>query len=140
MDVRDRSDHRRYQPMQCRGIGFDAGVEGQVLAQRHHRHAVVAQHPGYQYLVARTGALAGDVDALRYHADAGGGDEYAIDSTMRLRSASGKPSSRMKPAERYSGRAPDIATSLIVPCTERQPISPPGKNSGDTTWLSVDIT
>ncbi len=46
----------------------------------------------------------------------------------------------MKPAARYSGTAPDIATSLIVPCTDRQPMSPPGKNSGETTWLSVAIT
>ena len=67
-------------------------------------------------------------------------DAAAIDSTMRFRSASGKPSSRMKPAARYSGTAPDIATSLTVPCTDRQPMSPPGKNSGETTWLSVAIT
>ena len=67
-------------------------------------------------------------------------DAAAIDSTMRFRSASAKPSSRMKPAARYSGTAPDIATSLIVPCTDRQPMSPPGKNSGETTWLSVAIT
>ena len=57
----------------------------------------------------------------------------AIESTMRFRSASGKPSSRMKPAASQSGRAPDIATSLTVPCTDRQPMSPPGKNSGETT-------
>ena len=36
--------------------------------------------------------------------------------------------------------APAIATSLIVPCTDRLPMSPPGKNSGETTWLSVAIT
>ena len=46
----------------------------------------------------------------------------------------------MKPAARYSGRAPDMATSLIVPCTDRQPMSPPGKNSGETTWQSVAMT
>ena len=57
----------------------------------------------------------------------------AIDSTMRFRSASGKPSSRMKLALRYSGAAPSIATSLTVPCTARQPMSPPGKNSGEIT-------
>ncbi len=36
---------------------------------------------------------------------------------MRWRSASGKPSSRMKLAERCRGRAPAMARSLIVPCT-----------------------
>jgi hypothetical protein len=36
--------------------------------------------------------------------------------------------------------APITATSLIVPCTDRQPMSPPGKNSGETTCASVDIT
>ncbi len=64
----------------------------------------------------------------------------AIESTIRCRSASGKPSSRMNPAASHSGCAPDIATSLIVPCTDRQPMSPPGKKSGETTWQSVDMT
>ncbi len=64
----------------------------------------------------------------------------AIDSTIRFRSASGKPSSSTNPAARYSGRAPDMATSFTVPCTDRLPMSPPGKNSGETTWLSVAIT
>ncbi len=64
----------------------------------------------------------------------------AIDSTIRFKSASGNPSSSTNPAARLSGVAPDIATSLIVPCTDRQPMSPPGKNSGDTTWQSVAIT
>ena len=57
----------------------------------------------------------------------------AIDSTMRFRLARGKPSSKMKLAARYNGRAPDIATSLRVPCTDRQPMSPPGKKRGETT-------
>ena len=35
-----------------------------------------------------------------------------IDPTIRCRSATGKPSSRMKPAVRYSGVAPDTARSL----------------------------
>ena len=46
----------------------------------------------------------------------------------------------MKAAERYSGRAPAIATSLMVPCTDSEPISPPGKNSGEMTWPSVVMT
>ena len=64
----------------------------------------------------------------------------AILCTIRARSASLKPSSRIKPAANHKGWAPIIATSLIVPCTDRQPISPPGKNSGETTWQSVAMT
>ncbi|EWS63664.1 hypothetical protein Y695_03103 [Hydrogenophaga sp. T4] len=67
-------------------------------------------------------------------------DAAAMLFTMRCRSISGKPSSMMKLALRYSGFAPDIATSFTVPCTERQPMSPPGKNSGEITWPSVAIT
>ena len=33
-----------------------------------------------------------------------------------------------------------MATSLTVPCTASEPMSPPGKNSGETTKQSVDIT
>ena len=43
----------------------------------------------------------------------------------------------MKPADRYSGRAPHIARSFTVPFTARSPMSPPGKNSGETTNESV---
>ena len=57
----------------------------------------------------------------------------AIEAAIRCRSATGNPSSRMKPHDRYSGRAPDMARSLTVPLTARSPMSPPGKNSGDTT-------
>ena len=64
----------------------------------------------------------------------------AMDSQMRARSARGKPSSRMNPAVRYRGLAPMTATSLTVPWTDRQPMSPPGKNRGETTWLSVETT
>ena len=64
----------------------------------------------------------------------------AMDSTITLRSASGKPSSRTKPTERYSGLAPAMATSLTVPWTERLPMSPPGKNSGEMTCPSVLMT
>jgi len=56
-----------------------------------------------------------------------------IDSVMRTRSATAKPSSRMNPADRYSGTAPDTARSLTVPLTARSPMLPPGKNSGETT-------
>ena len=43
----------------------------------------------------------------------------------------------MKPAVRYFGVAPIIATSLTVPHTASLPMSPPGKNSGHTTCESV---
>ena len=51
----------------------------------------------------------------------------------------GSPSSRMKPAVRYAGSAPIIATSFSVPCTARWPMLPPGNSSGLTTKLSVDM-
>ena len=107
---------------------------------------------GDQHRVARLRPRAADAPPGRHHADAGGGDEHAValarsttlvspvttgtpasregrPSTRRcfFRSASGKPSSRMKLADRYSGWRPAIATSFTVPCTERQPMSPPGK-------------
>ena len=53
------------------------------------------------------------------------------------RSASANPSSMMKAAASASGRAAAVARSLTVPATERRPMSPPGKVSGCTTWLSV---
>ncbi len=60
-----------------------------------------------------------------------------MDSVIRVRSATGKPSSRMKPADRYSGVAPATARSLTVPLIARSPMLPPGKNSGETTNESV---
>ena len=60
-----------------------------------------------------------------------------MEATMRLRSASGKPSSRMKAADKNSGVAPPTARSLTVPCTASLPMSPPGKKSGRTTNESV---
>ena len=52
-------------------------------------------------------------------------------------SSSAKPSSMTKAAASASGRAAAVARSLTVPATERRPMSPPGKRSGCTTWLSV---
>ncbi len=42
-----------------------------------------------------------------------------------------------KAAARASGRAAAVARSFTVPATDRRPMSPPGKRSGRTTWLSV---
>ncbi len=52
-----------------------------------------------------------------------------IEVRMRLRSAIGNPSSRMSPADRWSGPA----RSFTVPLTATSPIFPPGKNNGETT-------
>ena len=57
---------------------------------------------------------------------------------MRERSLSGRPSSRMRPAESASGCAPHIARSFTVPCTASEPMSPPGKKSGLMTKESVE--
>jgi hypothetical protein len=54
------------------------GLEAEALALRHDRHAVVAQGAGDEDGVARPRPVAGDVHALRHHADAGGGDEDAV--------------------------------------------------------------
>ena len=56
-----------------------------------------------------------------------------IEDKMRLRSDIGNPSSMMNDSERYSGSAPDIARSFVVPQTASLPMSPPGKNMGLTT-------
>ena len=63
------------------------------------------------------------------------GDRAAasIEAMIRTRSMTGKPSSRMNPADRHIGVAPDTARSFTVPLTARSPMSPPGKNSGETT-------
>ncbi len=60
-----------------------------------------------------------------------------IEATIRFRSASANPSSRMKAAERNSGSAPPTARSFTVPQTASRPMSPPGKKSGRTTNESV---
>lgn len=57
--------------------------------------------------------------------------------TTRQNSPIGVPSSRMKPTERKSGRAPRIARSLTVQWAASFPISPPGKKLGFTTYESV---
>src|ERR1019366_3461227 len=52
-------------------------------------------------------------------------------------SSRANPSSSTKPAERKSGTAPVMATSLTVPLTARSPRFPPGKKRGRTTNESV---
>src|SRR5947209_3144712 len=63
----------------------------------------------------------------------------AMSATMSFNSAIGKPSSNTNAAEIQDGTAPDIATSLHVPCTASSPMEPPGKHLGCTTNESVDI-
>ena len=60
-----------------------------------------------------------------------------IDATTRRKVSMGNPSSMMKPALKYSGRAPHMARSLTVPFTASVPMSPPGKNRGRMTYESV---
>ena len=61
----------------------------------------------------------------------------AMAPTTRSRSATGKPSSMTKPAERAKGWAPHAARSLTVPLTARSPRHPPAKKIGETTKESV---
>ena len=61
-----------------------------------------------------------------------------MDATMRRRLSVGRPSSMMRARLRYFGSAPHMARSFTVPQTQSLPISPPGKNSGSTTKLSVE--
>ena len=60
------------------GVGVDLGAETQVLPLGHDGHAVVAQGAAQEDGVPRPGSVAGDLDALRHHAQAGGGDEDAV--------------------------------------------------------------
>gem|GEM_PF-6152435 len=64
----------------------------------------------------------------------------AMDRTITSMVSTENPSSRMNPADNANGRAPTTDTSLIVPHTESDPISPPGKINGDTVCESVDNT
>ncbi len=78
VDVRHRGDHGGHQVMQGGGIGADLGAEAQVLALGHHRHPVVAEGAAEQDGIAGPGPVPRDVDALRHHPQAGGGDEEAV--------------------------------------------------------------
>ena len=63
---------------------------------------------------------------------------HLMDSTIFSKSSTGSPSSIIKEQLKYFGTAPHIAMSFTVPQTESLPISPPGKNIGSTTKLSVE--
>ena len=147
------------QAVQRGGVRDQVGLDVQLTAGQHDGHAVLADRPGHDDHVAGLGVGHAQRDLVLDHADPGGVDVAAvrlallhhlgvagdhlhagrfraaafIEATIRVRSATGKPSSRMKPADRYSGVAPDTARSLTVPLTARSPMSPPGKNSGETT-------
>ena len=56
-----------------------------------------------------------------------------MDSATCCSVASGKPSSRIKPAVRMRGRAPAMSKSFTDPLTASEPMSPPGKKRGWTT-------
>ncbi len=61
----------------------------------------------------------------------------AMLAQMAFKLSRANPSSMMKAAASASGRAAAVARSFTVPATARRPMSPPGKVSGCTTWLSV---
>ena len=63
---------------------------------------------------------------------------FAIDWINFFKISSGKPSSKIKPQDKYFGTAPHTATSLAVPHTASLPMSPPGKKIGSITKLSVE--
>jgi hypothetical protein len=54
--VGQRLQHRLHQGVQGRAVGDDGGLELQRLAQRHHRHAVLAQRARDQHRIARAPA------------------------------------------------------------------------------------
>ena len=158
-----RIEQRRHQPRQRRRVGAQIRLEVQFAPRQHDRHSVVTHGPGHQDHV--TGADGGRAEGDRAfeHPDAGRRDVAAVGlpplhhfgvagddvdarggggaPPCRRRCGAGrsmgKPSSRMKLADRCRGRAPPTARSLTVPLTARSPIEPPGKNSGDTTKASV---
>ena len=61
----------------------------------------------------------------------------AREHKIRSKLASSKPSSMIKAQLRYKGFAPIIAMSFILPQAAILPMSPPAKNIGFTTKLSV---
>ena len=141
------------------GVALDRGLELQVAARDHDRHAVVGERAGEEYAVAGAHSMRPEIDAVGHRPDPGGRDVEAvglaalddlrvagdnrnagnvraaapIDETMRRRSATGNPSSITKPAVSQRGCAPAIARSLTVPLTASSPIEPPGNSSGCTT-------
>jgi hypothetical protein len=61
----------------------------------------------------------------------------AMEATRRLNVSIANPASMIMPTDIYLGQAPLTARSFTVPLTHSLPRSPPGKNSGFTTKLSV---
>ena len=60
-------------------------------------------------------------------------EQRPTEAITRSSSASGNPSSMIRARLKAIGRAPRMHRSLMVPCTARAPMSPPGKKSGSTT-------
>ena len=154
----------RDEAVQSGRVALERRLEPQALAHRHDRDAVHGDRrrsarttsPGRARRGEITTPGGDDPDARRVDEDAvalaavhdlrvAGDDRHARASRPRAastrrsaqRSAIGRPSSRMSPAESASGRAPHIARSFTVPCTASEPMSPPGKKSGWTTNESV---
>ena len=146
-----------------RGVGGDVGLDGQVAAREHDRHAVIAHRPRQQHLVPGAHRRGRQRAARGDDTGPGGGDEQPVGRALghhlgvagddlhdrrprrprpcRRRSPStrrsAKPSSSTNAAEIHDGTAPATARSLQVPCTASSPIEPPGKRLGCTTNESV---
>ena len=145
------------------GVGLDLGLDVEVAAGHHHRHAVIAERPGR----ARRGLPAApcarrELTPGRDDADARRGDVEPVGGAPRttfvspvtssdagvargvghvgddlLELGDRRPSAMTNATESHCGRAPLTARSLTVPCTASWPIEPPGKRRGETTNESV---
>ena len=135
------------------------GVQLELVAREHDRHAVLADAARQQDAIARAQrrrrqrrARIAPPDPGRAHVHPVGvsalhdlrvaGDDLhagrrarprAIASTSARSSSAGSPSSSTSDRLSASGRAPETARSLTVPLTASSPIEPPGKRSGLTT-------
>ena len=152
----------RSAPFKRRRVALQDGLELEPLAHRHDGDPVIADRPRDQDAVTRPGVvdrerrpsgtrpipevvmktpspLPRSTTLVSPVTSATPASSHAarIEATIRFRSASARPSSRMNAAERNSGRAPPTARSFTVPWTASRPMSPPGKKSGRTTNESV---
>jgi hypothetical protein len=64
--------------MQGRGVGLDAGVEGEITAGEHHGHAVVTDGPRRDHDIARRHPGGGELTSRGDHPDAGRRDVHPV--------------------------------------------------------------
>ncbi len=120
------------EPAERRCVGTDVGLEGEVAAGEHHRHAVIGDGSRHEHDVTGSHPLGTELASDRDDTDAGGRDEEAVggSATDHLRvprddrdsrrgrgfghvrrddarsSLTGKPSSMTNAAESHRGTAP----------------------------------